>query len=80
MAASEVVEEAARGAVCAAVLVEELDEALLSAAVAVRVVFDRLVLLVFGEEENGGEALDLVFLGYGLVGLCVGINVDNKAL
>ena len=75
--ASLVVEETADGAVGTALLVEVLDERLLSAGT---VVVNRLVLSTLGEELDRGVALDTVLLGEGLVVLRIGVNVDDEAL
>ena len=75
--ASLVAEETANGAVGTALLVEVLDERLLSAGT---VVVNRLVLSTLGEELDRGVALDTVLLGEGLVVLRIGVDVDDEAL
>ena len=60
-----------------ALLVEVLDERLLSAST---VVVNRLILGTLGEELDRGVALDTVFLGEGLVVLRIGVDVDDEAL
>ena len=75
--ASLVAEETANGTVGTALLVEVLDERLLSAGT---VVVNRLVLSTLGEELDRGVALDTVLLGEGLVVLRIGVDVDDEAL